>query len=38
MTIRFAAAMELLFNIALAVIAAIITVPKDDPRGAKSTV
>jgi MFS transporter, DHA2 family, multidrug resistance protein len=40
-TIRFAAAMGLLFNVALAVIAAIaviITVPKDDPRApAKST-
>ncbi|HZE13061.1 MAG TPA: MFS transporter, partial [Chthoniobacterales bacterium] len=39
-TIRFAAAMGLIFNLALAVIAAlavIITVPKDDPRAAKST-
>ena len=38
-TIRFAAAIGLLFNVALAVIAAIaviITVPKDDPRIAKS--
>ena len=40
-TIRFAAAMGLLFNVALAVIATIaviITVPRDDPRAAKSTV
>ena len=40
-TIRFAAAMGLLFNVALAVIAAIaviITVPRDDPRAARSTV
>jgi MFS transporter, DHA2 family, multidrug resistance protein len=39
-TIRFAAAMGLLFNVALAVIAAIaviITVPEDDPRGSKAT-
>ncbi len=38
-TIRFAAAMGLLFNVALAVIAAIaviITVPKDDPGAARS--
>ena len=38
-TIRFAAAIGLLFNVALAVIAAIavaITVPKDDPRETKS--
>lgn len=37
-TVRFAAAMGLLFNVALAVIAAIavaITVPHDDPRTAK---
>ena len=38
-TIRFAAAMGLLFNVALAVIAAMavmITVPKDDPRTAET--
>lgn len=39
-TIRFAAAMGLLFNVALSVIAAvavIVTIPNDDPRTRKST-